>query len=199
VQFVSFEPGIEVSGAGVSAVLDAFNAFSLLASQIMASEGVGKAGDDGLIRADPAGWYSFDGYLSAYRRISNEIGENVLYQLGQVMPKHAQFPPNVTDVPSAFQLMDIAYHMNHRKGGAVMFDPKTGAMLEGIGHYGYEPQLAKKQIISVLHNPYPCAFDRGLYEAMARRFDPGAKVIHDNTKPCRAKGADSCTLIVQWR
>jgi hypothetical protein len=197
-QYVSFEPGIEVRGGGVNATLEAFNAFSLLASQIMVAEGCGELGEDGLIRANSEGWYSLDANLQAFRRISREIGDHVLYRLGAVMPKHAKLPPDVQSVPDVFATMDIAFHMNHRKNGVEMFDPANGRMLEGIGHYSYDPDPVHKRIISVARNPYPCPFDRGLFEAMAARFDPKARVIHDDTKPCRNKGADACTLIVEY-
>jgi hypothetical protein len=89
--------------------------------------------------------------------------------------------------------------MNHRKLGQEMFSPATGKMLEGIGHYGYEEIPGKKLIISVCNNPYPCAFDRGILAAMAQRFELSSSVAHDNAKPCRKNGADSCTYMISWR
>jgi hypothetical protein len=66
-----------------------------------------------------------------------DVGPRALFQYGQHLPKYAPFPPTITDIQSAMGSMDAAYHMNHRKNGKVMFDPATGEMLEGIGHYGY--------------------------------------------------------------
>ena len=79
----------------------------------------------------------------------------------------------------------------------VMFDPATGMMLEGIGHYTAQP-AGDRKIVCIAENPYPCDFDRGLITAMAARFERGARVIHDDTAPCRKKGADSCKFLISW-
>ncbi|HOV14530.1 MAG TPA: hypothetical protein PK771_09625, partial [Spirochaetota bacterium] len=99
---------------------------------------------------------------------------------------------------SAIQSIDIAYHLNHRKNGKVLFDTQNGKMFEGIGHYGYEKVDDKNMIICECKNPYPCAFDKGIITAMAQKFESKAKVIHDDSKPCRKNGTDSCTYIVTW-
>ena len=82
-----------------------------------------------------------------------------------------------------------------------MFDPSSGDMLEGIGHYGYE-KAGETSAVMTCGNPYPCDFDRGIIDAMARAFKPAdslfIKVRHDDTQPCRKNGADACTYRVQW-
>jgi hypothetical protein len=77
-----------------------------------------------------------------------------------------------------------------------MFSLETGAMLEGIGHYGYAP--GEREIISVCNTPYPCDLDRGILTAMARAYEPNCRVAHDDSRPCRKRGADSCTYVVTW-
>jgi len=119
-------------------------------------------------------------------------------QIGQHVPKHAPFPPSINDIHGAMGSMDAAYHMNHRKGGRVMFDPATGQMLSGIGNYGYAPVPRERRIISVCENPYPCDFDRGIITALAARFERGSRVTHDDSAPCRKNGADSCKFIIAW-
>ena len=79
-----------------------------------------------------------------------------------------------------------------------MFDINTKAMLEGIGHYGFEKVANEAKIVSVCENPYPCDFDRGIITAMARRLAKQALVTHDDTKPCRKLEGDSCTYVVTW-
>jgi len=88
--------------------------------------------------------------------------------------------------------------MNHRKNGRVLFNPDSGEMSEGIGHYGYSELKGKNSIVSVCENPYPCTFDEGILISMAKKFEPSAMILHDNTKPCRRKGGDSCTYIISW-
>jgi hypothetical protein len=91
--------------------------------------------------------------------------------------------------------------MNHRINGEVLFNPKTGAMKEGIGHYSFE-KTGPRAANMVCKNPYPCDFDRGIIESAARKFKPADSIIlsvtHDDSKPCRKKGHDSCTYIVTW-
>ncbi len=92
--------------------------------------------------------------------------------------------------------------MNHRNAkGEILFDPTRPSekiMLEGIGHYHYKKVDDEQKAILTCENPYPCDFDRGIIFAMGRRFDLNAKVIHDDSKPCRKKGASSCTYIADW-
>lgn len=196
-EYQSYEPGIEISGTGLKVVLASFNNFTLLASQIMLAEGIGAEDEDGIVTVDAEGWYPLDNYLRVLKRMSQEVGEQVVYQGGVATPKHAKFPPNIKDVHDALATVDVAYHMNHRKNGIPMFDPAAGTMVEGIGHYHYKRVDARK-IVMTCSNPYPCIFDRGIVTAMAERFEPSASVVHEKGKPCRKQGADSCTLTVSW-
>jgi hypothetical protein len=72
-------------------------------------------------------------------------------------------------------------------------------MKEGIGHYNFK-KIDDKTFEMICENPYPCDFDRGIIESMAKKFKPSntinVSVIHDETKPCRKKGGDSCTYKV---
>lgn len=198
-QFKAFEKGIEVNGQTVYAIVDGFRHFKQLPSKILLEEKIGIAGPDGLVKIEPEAWYSQEAWLRAFERVSNSLGQQLLEQIGRRIPENALFPPWVKDIDSAVKSVDFAYHMNHRKADKVMFNPETGEMLEGIGHYGYErPNASVKRIISVCENPYPCDFDRGIVIAMARRFEPNAFVTHDEQKPCRKTGGESCTYIVSW-
>jgi hypothetical protein len=197
VQFRSFEQGIEVNGQTAFAVVDAFDHFKAIPSRILLAEGVGTEGRDGLVQIDPNAWYSHDAWLRAFERIATEVGEAKLTAIGTRIPANAKFPPHIQTIFDAVGSIDVAYHMNHRKLGKVMFDPATGKMLEGIGHYGYE-KLGPRLIETVCDNPYPCSFDRGIVSAMARRFEKGAEVTHSDGRPCRKRGGSSCTYRVTW-
>ena len=54
----------------------------------------------------------------------------------------------------------------------------------------------------ICKNPYPCDFDKGIIKAVAKKFKPKDSVNiiveHDESAPCRKKGADSCTYLVSW-
>ncbi|XXF79092.1 hypothetical protein P2318_04880 [Myxococcaceae bacterium GXIMD 01537] len=198
-QFVPFEEGIEVNGQTVWSIVDGFRAFSVLASTYLLQEGIGSADRNGIAVVDHSAWYPQKAWLRAFEKISAQLGDSVLLDIGKAIPRNAVFPPSVKDIHTGIQSIDVAYHLNHRKQGKVMFDVASGRMLEGIGHYGYEPVPRQNRIICVCENPYPCAFDRGIITAMAERFVPGAVTVHDDAQPCRKRGASSCTYVVTWR
>jgi len=196
-QFKPFEPGIEVFGASIDAIVDAFKLFPSIALKRLVNAGIGSMrGKDVVVNRDT--WYPQANWLSVFEGIASEVGPRALVQIGQHVPKHAPFPPSINDIHGAMGSMDAAYHMNHRKGGRVMFDPATGQMLSGIGNYGYAPVPRERRIISVCENPYPCDFDRGIITALAARFERGSRVTHDDSAPCRKNGADSCKFIIAW-
>lgn len=198
-QFKAFEPGIEVNGQTVYAIVDGFRITKQLPSKILLGEGIGRAGKDGMVEIDPAGWYSQEAWLRAFEQISASLGPHLLESIGHRIPENASFPPWVTDVDSAIKSVDVAYHMNHRKAGKVMFDPAAGTLLEGIGHYGYaRPNPAVQKIVSVCENPYPCDFDRGILASMAQRFAKTPYLAHDANAPCRKTGGKSCTYTIEW-
>lgn len=196
-EYVAFEPGIEVNGQTVYTVVDGFGSFRRLAENMLLEEGIGNRSPEGAYRIDLGGWYPQEAWLRAFRRIGADVGQSVLYDIGLKIPANAKFPEWVIDVPSAVRSIDIAYHMNHRKRGQVMFDPATGTMLEGIGHYGFDHKPGTRVVTSTCQNPYPCSFDHGIVTAMARRFDPRSVVKHLEGS-CRRKGGMSCTYVVTF-
>ncbi len=198
-EFVAFEPGIEVNGQTVWAVVDGFSLDRRVPSRILVEQGIGALGADGIVKLDPSGWYSQEAWLRAFKRIAEALGPNMLFTIGKRIPENAIFPPFVTDIASAISSIDVAYHLNHRKAGEVMFDEGTGAMLEGIGHYGFErPHPTKPLIVARCEDPYPCDFDRGIVTAMARRFEHTSSVVHVDEHACRKHGGNACTYYVRW-
>lgn len=194
-----FEEGIEVNGQSVWAVVAGFKTFSVLASTYLLREGIGTPDNDGVALVDSHAWYSQRAYVRAIEKIGAHMGDGVLLEIGKAIPRNAIFPPSVVDIHTAIQAIDVAYHLNHRKQGRPMFEPATGAMTEGIGHYGYERVNGRNEIICVCENPYPCAFDMGILTAMAQRFEPTARLVHDETRPCRKRKGGSCTYRITWK
>jgi hypothetical protein len=189
---------VEVSATGIPSLMDAFRDFTLLASQIMVAEGIGEENADGAIKFKPDDWYPVQRYLSALERVRQQVGDQVLFEGGLAVPKHAVFPPMVKGLHDALGSIDIAYHMNHRRNGQVMFDPASGQMIEGMGHYRYEVVDTRRGVMQC-EEPYPCDYDRGIITTIAKRFEPSATVVHDGGRPCRKKGGSSCTFNVTWR
>ncbi|OGF58801.1 MAG: hypothetical protein A2Y62_09920 [Candidatus Fischerbacteria bacterium RBG_13_37_8] len=196
-QFVPFEKDIEVNGQTVYAIIDGMAAFKSIGKRFLLEAGIGEE-VKGEYKIDPNGWYSHEMWLKAFERIAKEIGENTLYQIGIKIPKNAKFPPWVNNIENAIKSIDVAYHMNHRKNNVALFNQKTGEILEGIGHYGFEKVQGENMIISECNNPYPCSFDRGIITTMAKKFESTASILHDDSKPCRRKGKYSCTYTIRW-
>jgi len=196
-QFKAFEPGIDVYGSSIDAIVDAFKLFPSIALKRLASQGIGTTNAFGDVVIDRDGWYSQAAWLAAFEGIATTVGTRALFQIGQNVPKHAVFPPSVKDIRAGVASIDVAYHMNHRKNGKPMFDPATGKKATGIGRYGMT-DAGDRKVTSVCENPYPCDFDRGVLTAIATRFEKTARVIHDDHAPCRKAAADSCTFHVVW-
>lgn len=185
----------EVNGQTVWSVVDGFGAFTLVGSEFLATEGIGRLERDGTFELDRDAWYPREAWLRAFERIGRTIGSFALFQIGATIPNNAAFPPWVVDVDSALRSIDIAYHMNHRRNGEPMFNPATGMMLDGIGHYAFE---RVDRTLARIHSntPYPCDFDRGIVSAMATKFDAKASLSHVSSE-CRMRGGSTCTYAVQ--
>jgi hypothetical protein len=196
-QFKAFDSGIEVNGQTVYAFVDGMGTFKNLGERYMSEVGIGRMRGD-VWTFDRDGWYPQQAWLDGFAAIAREVGDGILYKIGYAIPTNAIFPPWVVDMRSAVRAIDVAYHLNHRKNGVVLFDEATGAVREGIGHYGYEEVDGRNLIVSVSRNPYPCVFDRGIITAMAQRYDIKAMVFHDDSKPCRKNGSETCTYLVSW-
>ena len=202
-QFRAFEPGIEVYGPSIDAIIEGFSLFPTIALEKLAQRGIGEiraaaSGGKSEIIIDRTKWYSQEKWLAAFEDISQAVGSQVMFKIGCQVPKHAPFPPTVTDIHSGIKAIDIAYHMNHRKNGRVMFDPTTGNMLEGIGHYAYEKGDVQRKIFVNCKNPYPCDLDRGIVQTIAHKFEPTAQINHEKGGSCRKRGQDNCIYAVVW-
>ncbi|MCP3145351.1 hypothetical protein [Pyxidicoccus xibeiensis] len=195
---VPYAPGITVSGTSARAVIEAVKSFSVLVAELLQVLKVETRDASGALVIDANAWYPVEHYLEAYKKIDTLLGGRGLEKIGTLVPKNAVLPPGLSDAHSVLAGTDIAFHMNHCRDGTPMFDPATGQMLEGIGHYAYRPVEGKKEVHMVCDTPYPCRFDQGLLKGFAQRFEPTATLVHDLSTGCRAKGGASCTYIITW-
>jgi len=187
--------GIEVTGEALGAMIDAFRQYPSIVMKYLTKHGLidSKQG-----QIDRTAYYPLATWLAVFQAIAKDVGINSLYTIGKRIPENTPLPPHIKDIRTALTGIDVAYHASHRKHGKPMWDPVTGEMLEGIGHYKCELPAGEQKTIVVADSPYPCELDRGIVSGFATRFEPFAKIAHDNTAPCRKKGAGSCTYIVSW-
>ena len=190
-----FEPHIEILGAAVNATVDGFGPFKSIVENLLLRGGLAQKRETGDTTVDLGGWYPQQAWLDALHEVDERFGANVLFKIGASIPKTAVFPPTVVDIHSGLASIDVAYHINHRRRGEVMFDDRNGSMLEGIGHYGYE-RVSDNEVMMRCWTPYPCRFDLGIVTSMARRFEPASAVVHGPN--CRHHGAEACEYRVTW-
>lgn len=192
-QFKAINPNVEVNGQTVLSVANGLGELRSLGFRILS--------ENGIVDPKPEAWYKQQDWLNAFTQIFTAIGPNTLFQIGKSIPESAKFPPHIDDIYKALASIDVAYHMNHRLHGTVMFKQETGQMAEGIGHYNY--RKASEKVVEIrCDNPYPCDFDKGIIEAMARKFKPAGSLLlrvdHDETKECRKRGGVSCLYQIAW-
>ena len=193
VQFKAITPSAKVSGDAILAMVEGLGAFKRMALEIFEQNEVRDPQKDE--------WYPQQSWLNAFKTIAERIGPNTLYNIGTKIPENAKWPPNVDTIDKALGSIDIAYHMNHQIDNEMLFNPNTGEMKEGIGHYGFE-LLKENKVKMVCNNPYPCDFDRGIITNTAVIFnknkDQYPSVLHDDSGSCRKNGDNACNYIVSW-
>jgi hypothetical protein len=175
-----------------------FGSFTMIASKFLLEEGIGSPDDSMLAQFVPTAWYPVDRILRVFDRIGSEFGNFTLRQVGMHVPKVVQLPPQVVDITGAFAVLDIGYHLNHGKGGEPLFNPATGEMKEGIGHFRWEYKAGTTRGLVESTTIYSCSFDEGVVTGNAQRFKPGAVVVHDKAS-CRARGGANCTFHITWK
>ena len=140
-------------------------------------------------------WYPLHQVLAILNRVGREHGDETLFRIGHAVPDQAPFPDSCDSIGKALRSLDVAYHMNHRKDGAPMF--ANGRKSDGIGCYVCTDETVGHFVVDSA-SLYPCAFDRGLVTAIARRFEPRAEVWHMSGARCRRLGTLTCAYVITW-
>lgn len=177
-QFKAITANVEVCGAAVLSVAEGMEEFRSIALEILAKHRIHNPTKES--------WHKQQDWLDAFRLIAEKIGPSTLKAIGSKIPQTALWPPDINTIEEALASIDVAYHLNHRGGE--------------IGHYRFE-KTRERSGQMLCDNPYPCAFDAGIIKSTAVRFAPDDVIVivrHDDKKPCRQKGADSCTYLISW-
>jgi hypothetical protein len=190
-QFVAYNKDAEVNGQTIMSLVKGMSGFETTASNILKKHGIADLNEQG--------WYPQQAWLDAFREIADKIGSQTLITIGTQIVESAQWPPSVNSVESALASVDVAYHMNHRINGRVLFDPKTGVMLEGIGHYYFE-KVSNNEFKVTCDNPYPCDFDKGILKGVVNKFKPTnskAEFFESSKVVCRKTGGGKCIHLIK--
>lgn len=186
-QYIALNKAVEVNGQTILSVVKGMPGYESTAINILAGKGITNIREDA--------WYPQQAWLDAFSEIAQKIGVNTLKSIGAKIIESAQWPPSVNSVETALASIDVAYHMNHKLSGKVLFDSSTGQMGEGIGHYYFE-KISTNEYKVICENPYPCDFDKGLLKGAVEKFRlPNQKVeFMENVKSgCRNDGHSKCT------
>lgn len=180
-QYTAFDEGVEVSGQTILSITKALPVNQGIKCDILEAHGI--------INPVAGRWYSQQAWLNAFKELSENFGDHVLFRLGGIIPDHAAFPPGIDTLAQALKSIDQAYHMNHRGGE--------------IGSYRLIKFNEKeKKAVMVCQTPYPSEFDRGIISAVLQMYGPASSdslVVHlDASKASRTKGNHSCTYKLFW-
>jgi hypothetical protein len=176
VEYVSFHPDNEVSGAAILATLIA-----------LGGDKVETLAEKHGLDLSQEGYHPVQIDLDILRELKETGDFSDMVSVGMEIPEAAEFPPDLNDIHQALASINIAYQMNNRG--------------PDIGFYAYE-KLGERSAKMTCRNPYPSDFDFGLIYAMVKRFRPAdsqfIRVIRDDTIPNRKTGADTCIYTVEW-
>ncbi len=190
--FIARNKNVEVNGQTILSIVDGMSGFESKAQKILEK--------NGLANITPNGWYPQQAWLNAFKEIYETVGESTVLNIGMKIPEKANFPDNIDTIESALESLEIAYHMNHRLNGQLLFDQNTGAIKDGIGHYYYE-KIGEREVKLILDTPFPCALDKGIIKGLANKFKPigsSVKFKEKVTDGCRSKGGGTCTYYISW-
>jgi hypothetical protein len=194
-EFEAIEPEIEINGKVIYSSVAAFPMARCLPAKILVRKGLGKSVNK-KFQIDTNDWYSLRDWVDALNEMSLRFGDDALIKIGMKIPEIIPFPVPAKDMESALKLLEIVYHMNHRKNGRTLFDPNSGVILERIGHYSYT-RNENEYTINLNESSYPCALAKGLLTAIARKIEPNSIVIHDDSTSCCKRGDKFCTFKVR--
>lgn len=180
---------LTVSGASIRSFIEALDSHKEIGVEILKKHGIPDP--------DAVEWYSMRAYLDVYKELEMTIGNSMLFAIGEKVPKNAVFPAGIDTIEKALASIDIAYHMNHALDGKIMFDPTTGKMTEGIGHYHFE-MIDENRARIICDNPYPTFFDEGIIFAIAQRFNESSFVALEENSHGRSQGGDKDVYLINW-
>lgn len=133
---------------------------------------------------DPEKFYLAEDFLNAMKNIGSSMNPAVLRNVGTKIIESAQWPQGIDSLSAGLASISVAYKMNHKPN-----DPSI------IGDYIYAKTGEGKYTITCT-NPYPCEFDEGIVNGVARTFEKSVYVKHMDG-PCRKKGDDRCVYQVR--
>ncbi|THE64321.1 hypothetical protein D8Y22_12965 [Salinadaptatus halalkaliphilus] len=148
-------------------------------SSFVGKEIASKLAQYGLEEIEPEEWYSLTIPLAMLYDMRDEYGDIRMRNMGQNVPQHVEFPPELSEVDEALRAIDQAYHQNHRG--------------EEIGFYEFE-SVDDNQGRMTCETPYPCEFDKGLIKGVAKKFANNPVRVEEIGDQCRSEDGQRCEV-----
>jgi hypothetical protein len=169
-----------VFGGVVDAFLEAFGSYRSRGVRVLARHFGVETLDHGREQTYPVAEL-----LAGMKELQEQFGRGFMTRIGQSIYERAEFPPNLDSMGVALSAVDTAYYMNHKNGESK------------LGHYRWTSN-GPTQGRMVCDNPYPCAFDLGIFAGMATNFGVSAQITHAEEQICRHTGGEQCTYLIEW-
>ena len=148
---------------------------------------------------NPDEWYDLDRYLQGLKDIQEKVGEEKIRKVAFTTIQFAPLPTQIRDLFTSLGHMNRAYHLNLSKDGIrTLYDETSGKLQEGAGRIISDPIPGINKIICTSTTCFSTAYEFGLIEGFAKKFQPNATVSLDKSKPLKKKGAESNTFVVNW-
>jgi hypothetical protein len=181
-EFKASSPKVELLGGMVSSLWTAFpESFQDRVMSIMNKHG--------LANIQPAEWYPLQRVLDTLKEIEDTYGHHLLFQVGEQAALKAPVPPEIDSLKACLLGLNVTLKRFNRGGDVGGYE-----ITEDQGPGGFT------RYVVVASTPYPCSLTRGYLEGFAKRFGSHeAKEIlvrHDEDRPCRREGSDTCAYIV---
>jgi hypothetical protein len=179
-EFECADETITVGQGVVEAFIDAFGPHRARGEQVVRRHlGVDEVGADTDQRVPVVRLFG------AMAELQDQFGGRFMRQVGSFVFDKAVFPPGIDTLGKGMSVINDAYYMNHSENAAGR-----------IGGYRWQAAAGREGTM-LCDGPYPCAFDLGIVDTIARRFELTAKVFHE-TGSCRARGDAACFFGVRW-
>ncbi len=171
-EFQARNPNVKVSGAAIISFLESMTT-RRIGEKYLAQHGIEEVAKDG--------WYPQQAYFDAMKDFADKIGMPALESVGSHIPDQTGVDTSV-ELITVLENWDNVYKTNHQGDNQSYFKVTD---------------KGENFVVIETNNTYPCAFDRGLFRALAKKYEPRALLTKEGNQ-CRANGDDKCVYKIAW-
>ena len=170
---------VEIIGDCILGFVDVMGVFKKRVFAILA--------ENGIHDPKPGHWYSQKSFLNALQTITELAGHNITTNVVQRITTDTKIPPDINSFEKMLSRLNELYWTNHRG--------------DDTEYYIFD-KIGEKSGKMISAGPYSCEFDLALVTGWCKKFKPENSSIisikHEESAPCRKKGGDCCTYLIDW-